>query len=48
MLFRRFKRIFRAVEHVHRYRKIVGVLLKYVYEDLAHRLLQVCQPLDRA
>jgi ubiquinone biosynthesis protein len=38
MLFQRFKRIGRAVEHVHRYRTIVGVFLKYGYEDVAHRL----------
>jgi ubiquinone biosynthesis protein len=38
MLFRRFKQIGRAVEHVQRYRTIVGVFLKYGYEDLARRL----------
>ena len=38
MLFRRFKQIGRAVEHVHRYRTIVGVFLKYGYEDLARHL----------
>jgi ubiquinone biosynthesis protein len=38
MIFRRFRQIGRAVEHVQRYRSIVGVFLKYGYEDLARRL----------
>ncbi len=38
MLFQRFKRIGRAVEQAHRYRTIVGVFLKYGYQDLAQRL----------
>jgi len=38
MLFERVKQIGRAVENVHRYRTIVGVFLKYGYEDLARRL----------
>ena len=38
MLFQRFRQIGRAVEHVHRYRTIVSVFLKYGYEDLAHRV----------
>jgi ubiquinone biosynthesis protein len=38
MLFRRFRRIGRAVEHVQRLRVIVGVFLKYGYEPLARRL----------
>lgn len=38
MLFRRFKQIGRAVEHVQRYRTIIGVFLKYGYEDLVLRL----------
>ena len=38
MLFRRFRRIGRTVEHLQRYRTIVGVFLKYGFEDLAQRL----------
>jgi ubiquinone biosynthesis protein len=38
MLFRRFRKIGRAVEHVQRMRIIVGVFLKYGYEPLARRL----------
>ena len=38
MLFRRFRRIGRAVEHAQRYRVIVGTFLKYGYKDLVERL----------
>ncbi len=38
MLFNRFRQIGRAVEHVQRYRTIIGVFLKYGYEDLVRRL----------
>jgi ubiquinone biosynthesis protein len=38
MLFGRFRKIGRAVEHVQRLRIIVGVFLKYGYEPLARRL----------
>ena len=38
MLFERFRQIGRAVEHVQRYRTIIGVFLKYGYEDLVRRL----------
>jgi ubiquinone biosynthesis protein len=38
MLFGRFRKIGRAVEHVQRLRVIVGVFLKYGYESLARRL----------
>jgi len=38
MLLQRFSRWGRAVGHVGRYRVIVGVFLKYGYEDLARRL----------
>ena len=38
MLFRRFKKLGRAVEHVQRLRAIIGVFLKYGYEPLAQRL----------
>ncbi len=38
MLFKRFRQIGRAVEHVQRYRTIVGVFLNYGYEDLVRRL----------
>jgi len=35
---RRFRRFGRAVQHVQRFRTIIGVFLKYGYEDLAERL----------
>jgi ubiquinone biosynthesis protein len=35
---RRFRRFGRAVQHVHRFRTIIGVFLKYGYGDLAERL----------
>ena len=38
MLFERLRRIGRAVQHAKRFRAIVGVFLKYGYEDLALRL----------
>jgi ubiquinone biosynthesis protein len=38
VLLHRFRKIGRAVGHVQRYRVIVGVFLKYGYEDLARRL----------
>jgi len=38
MLFGRFRKIGRAVEHVQRLRIIVGVFLRYGYEPLARRL----------
>ncbi|OIR03772.1 putative protein kinase UbiB [mine drainage metagenome] len=38
MLFARFRRFTRAVEHAQRYRTIVGVFLKYGYVDLAQHL----------
>jgi ubiquinone biosynthesis protein len=38
MLFGRFRKFGRAVEHVQRLRVIVGVFLKYGYEPLARRL----------
>ena len=38
MLFARFRKISRAVEHAQRYRTIVGVFLKYGYVDLAQHL----------
>src|SRR5580698_9133118 len=38
MIFQRFRKIGRAVEHVQRLRVIVGVFLRYGYEPLARRL----------
>src|SRR5580698_7455652 len=38
MLFQRFRKLGRAVEHVQRLRVIVGVFLRYGYEPLARRL----------
>ena len=38
MIFQRFRKIGRAYGQAQRYRTIVGVFLKYGYEDLAHRL----------
>jgi ubiquinone biosynthesis protein len=38
VFFPRLRRIGRAVEHAQRYRVIVGVFLKYGYEDLARRV----------
>jgi ubiquinone biosynthesis protein len=38
MLFQRFRKIGRAVEHVQRLRVIVGVFLRFGYEPLARRL----------
>jgi ubiquinone biosynthesis protein len=38
VLLLRFRKIGRAVQHVQRYRAIIGVFLKYGYEDLAWRL----------
>jgi ubiquinone biosynthesis protein len=38
VFFRRFTKWGKAVEHVQRFRVIVGVFLKYGYEDLAERL----------
>lgn len=38
MFLRRFRRFGRAVQHVQRFRTIIGVFLKYGYEDLAERL----------
>jgi len=38
VLFRRFRKFGRAVQHVRRYRVIIGVFLKFGYDDLARRL----------
>ena len=38
MLFQRFRKIGRAVEHAQRYRTILRVFLRYGYEDLARHL----------
>lgn len=38
MIFGRFTKLGRAVQHVQRFRTIIGVFLKYGYEDLAVRL----------
>lgn len=38
MLLGRVRQLGRAVEHMHRYRTIVGVFLKYGYEDVARRI----------
>jgi ubiquinone biosynthesis protein len=38
VFFRRLRRFGRAVEHAQRFRVIVGVFLKYGYEDLAERV----------
>ena len=38
MLFQKLGSIGRTIQHLNRFREIVGVFLKYGYEDLAHRL----------
>ncbi|MGA2177880.1 MAG: AarF/ABC1/UbiB kinase family protein [Verrucomicrobiota bacterium] len=38
MWFNRFRKIGRAVEHAQRFRAIVGVFLRYGYDDLAQRM----------
>ena len=38
MLFQKLGNIGRTIQHLNRFREIVGVFLKYGYEDLAHRL----------
>ena len=38
MFLGRFTKFGRAVQHVQRFRTIIGVFLKYGYEDLAGRL----------
>ncbi len=38
MLFQQIGNIGRTIQHLNRFREIVGVFLKYGYEDIAHRL----------
>ncbi|MEW6302411.1 MAG: AarF/ABC1/UbiB kinase family protein [Verrucomicrobiota bacterium] len=38
MFFRQLENIGKTIQHLHRYRDIVRVFLKYGYEDLAHRI----------